>query len=669
MKVGCPTCGAEVEFRYDDSFVRICGSCRSAVLRSDRGIETLGKLADLVPIDSPLRLFAEGRYRNVPFLLVGMAQLAHPAGGVWQEWYAKLDGGQWAWVSEAQGRCYVTFERHGVAIPRFEELFPGATMPIGDRWYTVGELGDARYASAAGEIPYRLDPTARFRFADLSDGQGGFATIDYNDGSEPPMLYVGQQVAVGELGLFGGEAPTAAPRVQQGDRLACPSCGGSLELRAPDQTLRVACPYCNHLISVEGGKLAVLGALLRKAKTGIPLGTKGTFLDGELTVIGYMERTAGIEGTWYPFDEYLLYAPGVGFRWLVCSDGHWSYVQPVAPGAVQTSPVRYDGVAFDTFQMAQLRVEKVLGEFYWQVAVGEQVYAADYIAPPAMLSCETSETEQTWSLSTYMTAKEVAAALRLPNLARIPPVGVGPNQPYPLHGVGKIGAAVCIAMCVAGIARVATADRTRKHLEVFSVPGHTPSLEQPASAKLPPLPSENPGADPPAEVPANVAFSKPFMLESGKNIAIELDAPLDNSWLYVAVDLVNEATGAVVSYDANLEYYSGYTDGESWSEGSRDSTQFLSPMELGQYVLRVETQQGSTQPISLTATVTQDVFRPLQWGIAAGVVFGMFGLIAVHAARFRKARWDNSSIGKPSVAWSGGGDDDDDDSSSWSDDD
>ena len=102
MNVGCPTCGADVEFRFDDSFVRICGSCRSAVLRTDRGVETLGKLADLVPIQSPLKLFAEGRFGSTTFLLVGMAQLRHAAGGIWQEWYAKLDGGQWAWLSEAQ---------------------------------------------------------------------------------------------------------------------------------------------------------------------------------------------------------------------------------------------------------------------------------------------------------------------------------------------------------------------------------------------------------------------------------------------------------------------------------------------------------------------------------------------------------------------------------------
>ena len=47
MKVACPTCGAEVDFRYDDSFVRVCGHCRAAVVRGDRGALSLGLVADL----------------------------------------------------------------------------------------------------------------------------------------------------------------------------------------------------------------------------------------------------------------------------------------------------------------------------------------------------------------------------------------------------------------------------------------------------------------------------------------------------------------------------------------------------------------------------------------------------------------------------------------------
>ena len=95
MTAACPTCNAPITFRFDDSFVRVCEHCNSCVVRTDRGVDTLGAFADLAPIDSPIRLFSDGHDRNTSFLLVGMAQLRHAAGGTWQEWYAKLDGGEW----------------------------------------------------------------------------------------------------------------------------------------------------------------------------------------------------------------------------------------------------------------------------------------------------------------------------------------------------------------------------------------------------------------------------------------------------------------------------------------------------------------------------------------------------------------------------------------------
>jgi hypothetical protein len=213
-----------------------------------------------------------GRYGTTGFL-VGMAQLRHAAGGVWQEWYAKLDGGQWAWLSEAQGRLYLTFERPDVPAPAIGSLAPGAQIQLAGATFTVAERGTATYVSALGEIPYRLVPNSTFQFVDLSDGRGGFATIDYGDGSEPPAVYLGSQVSPHSLGLSGGEAQAqAAPAT--GARLSCPSCNGSLELRAPDQTLRVACPYCNSLVSVEGGALSIIAQQAKKPRPAIALGRR-----------------------------------------------------------------------------------------------------------------------------------------------------------------------------------------------------------------------------------------------------------------------------------------------------------------------------------------------------------------------------------------------------------
>src|SRR5262245_37817973 len=197
MKTACPSCGADIEFRYDDSFVRVCSHCRAAVARTDRGVDSLGTVADLVPMDSPLRLFAEGQLGSQSFILVGMAQLRHGAGGVTQEWYAKFSG-SWGWLAEAQGRYYMTFEVEGAQLPPIESLQAGMhvdlpTMLGATRPFTVAEIGGSTYVAANGELPFRLVPQSSYRFVDLSDGEGNFATIDYGEPGDTPTLYTGQQ--------------------------------------------------------------------------------------------------------------------------------------------------------------------------------------------------------------------------------------------------------------------------------------------------------------------------------------------------------------------------------------------------------------------------------------------------------------------------------------------
>ena len=666
MIVGCPTCGSEVEFRYDDSFVRVCGHCSAAVVRTDRGVETLGRFADLVPIESALQLFAEGRYGTTGFLLIGMAQLRHAAGGVWQEWYAKLDGGKWAWISEAQGRLYLTFERPDVPVPPIAQLAPGATVPLAGATFTVAERGTATYVSARGEIPYRLAPSTTFQFVDLSDGRGGFATIDYGDGSEPPVVYLGSQVTPAGLGLSGGEAPPQLAKSAAGARLACPNCNGSLELRAPDQTLRVACPYCGGLVSVEGGTLSIIAKQAKKPVPLIALGTQGTFLEGELTVIGYVARSAYVDGEWWPFEEYLLYAPSVGFRWLVSSDGHWSYVQPVATGAVSVGGnAKYDGVSFRRFQGAELRVDSVLGEFYWRVQAGERVHAQDYIAPPAMLSIEATKSEQNWSLSTYLTTKDIDKAFGKP-LGLPSPIGVGPNQPYGA-GLGKVMALVTVAFFAVGIGKCATAPEAEKLRQHFAVPmnaGKPMSKPSVDSSGLPtpvptPVPPPTPAVDPTdptatpaagsdtasAEAPGDVKFSNKFQLDGGKNVVFDLSADVSNNWVYATLDLVNDDTGSVVNIEKTIEYYSGSDEDGSWTEGSNTADEVIGPVEPGTYVLRVESQHGGLGDVDLGVVIRQGVFRWIWFWLFFGVLMIPFGAVAVHALRFRRRRWENSNVG------------------------
>jgi hypothetical protein len=466
LTANCPSCGAPVEFKSGQSIVVICEYCRSAVARTDRELKDLGKVAELVETGSPLDVGVRGKWKDVPFELTGRAQLGHELGGQWDEWYATFSNGWLGWLAEAQGRFYITFQYpipEGVQVPAFDQLQLGQTVS-GLPWPTpliVAETGRATALGAKGEIPYLLTPGETYHYADLSGVNGAFGTLDYNQ--SPPLIFLGQQVSLADLGITTTRAPEREERRVGAAQLSCPNCAGPLELRAPDKTERVTCPNCNSLLDVNQGQLQFLKALEKPwFQPLIPLGTTGEVPEGKMTVIGAMARSVTIEGTQYFWSEYLLYNPQIGFRWLVHSDDHWNYVRAVPPGEVSESnkSASYQGKSYKIFQDAQARVEVVLGEFYWKVETGEQVRGVDYVKPPYMLSKELSTSEINWSLGTYIEVPQIEKAFSVSGLPR--PSGVAPNQPYKHWWIYKYWLAFIVLVLLLGFVTLVFSGSTKQ---------------------------------------------------------------------------------------------------------------------------------------------------------------------------------------------------------------
>jgi hypothetical protein len=457
VEAPCPSCGAPVEFKTSSALVTICTFCHSAVARGDQRLEDWGKVAALAATGSPLHLGMTGRYGDAAFEIVGHVQYQHSAGGMWDEWYAAFSNDRWGWLAEAQGRIYLTFEKPSAELPPFGSLTAGETVSLGDAGdWTIAEVGRATGRGAEGEMPYAFTPGGAHDFADIAGPQGRFGTLDYS--GEAPRLFVGQQITLADLGLTAAAVAKAieeAGPVEIGAKqVACPNCGGSLDLKAPDQTQRVACPYCSALLDCDQGNLKYLLTLdAARLDLKVPLGKSGELLGTKYTAIGYLQRSVTFDRE-YTWDEYLLYEPVAGFRWLVNSDGHWNFVEPVSPGDIQPTSggVRFKDRTFKIFQRADATVKHVLGEFYWKVAVGETVLAEDYIAPPAMISIEHSfqtqrrkkrpkdeaasqELEATGevnvSLGTYLPHETLEKAFGIGPLPR--GWGVAPNQPPPAN--------------------------------------------------------------------------------------------------------------------------------------------------------------------------------------------------------------------------------------------
>lgn len=439
----CPACGSPVEFRVSSSLVAVCQQCSSLVARRDRKLEDQGRTAALVETRSPLAIGLTGSYDHKSFEIVGRTQYRHVSGAVWDEWYAAFSNGRWGWIAEAQGKFYLTFPQRLAADSRLlphQSLQPGSTLALeGGNSYVVVDLGPSRRIAAAGELPFLPQLDAEHRFADCAGPDGRFATLDYD--TDPPSLFLGRQTTLAELEISPEIDVHADPKEVGAVLIDCPNCGGSLETHAIDRIERIVCPYCSGVLDCDQGTLRYLKPLdAGHVRPLLPIGRTGDLRGIRYTVIGFLQRAVTIEGRDYFWTEYLLYGADASFRWLVQSDGHWNFVEPLSPGDVRLrgDSAECRGRRFKLFQRAVARVTYVLGEFTWKVEVGERVEASDYVAPPLALSVEVSGRSPTGgaggevntSLAHYLPLAEVEAAFQTPRLPR--GWSVAPNQPNPV---------------------------------------------------------------------------------------------------------------------------------------------------------------------------------------------------------------------------------------------
>jgi hypothetical protein len=617
----CPNCGADIAFTTGAP-MRVCDYCRGLIVRRDRDLENVGKVVDLVQSQSPLELGLDGVYGGRRFTLVGRAQIGHDKGGMWEEWYAAFADGRWGWLAEAQGRFFMTFEVEGEPdAPAFDALAPGQIVPglPGGPW-TVGEVAYGTRQGARGELPYRLVPGERFAFADLSGPEGQAATLDYG-AAGAPVLYAGREVGLAELGWAKRAAAERAAPTVKADRLACPNCDGSLELRAPDRTMRVGCPFCGALLDVNEGKLTKLKLLVgTRPQPLLPLGKTGKIGGEALTVIGMLRRGVKSGGVWYEWDEYLLYAAKVGFRWLVQSNGHWSFVQPLQPSEVNAGDTYSSarGRRLKVFQAGVVEVKWVVGECYWRVTPGETVQSRDYVDAPFMLSEERDQSEVNWSLATYTPVAEVERAFEVELPA---PSGIAPNQPYPHGRVFRTWGLLLTTTFLLALA-------------IYSTRGTRTLLDQ--NLVFDPLDDA---------AGSRVMFTEPITLRARRNVEVTIDTPLSNNWFYVEGDFVDEDTGVVQSWSKTIEYYFGVEGGESWSEGGRRGKVYVSAAPTGLYTLRLEAQWGEWQrPMGIHLRVRDGVPRWGHWGLLVlGISLVPIGVL-IHRISFEKTRWEDSDF-------------------------
>jgi len=200
MKLPCPACGAELQFKSRISVFEVCSYCSSMVIRHDMNLETLGKMAELPPDMTPLQIGTRGRYDSQGFELLGRLKIGWQD-GTWNEWYALFDDGRDGWIAEAQGLLMVSFQLQDTkSAPDRGNIFTGRSFPlIGDQIFQVDDIKEATCIGSEGELPLKGPKGRKSLSVDLIGPNDQFACIDYSD--DGVRLYVGKYVDIEKLSL------------------------------------------------------------------------------------------------------------------------------------------------------------------------------------------------------------------------------------------------------------------------------------------------------------------------------------------------------------------------------------------------------------------------------------------------------------------------------------
>lgn len=420
------------------------------------------------------------------------------------------------------------------------------------------------------------------------------------------------------------------------ESVQCPACGGPITLRGFGAVEQVACPYCgSELAPEDNGALSVMRQVQRQRRESVlKLNARGTFEGAEYEIIGIVWRECQVDGAVYPWQEFLLFNPYLGYRWLIyqVSDGHWQIGEALR-GAPRASTagfghksVEFKKQRFRHFQTIVARVTYVEGEFPWQVHAGDQAVAHDYVLPPSGLSVEESSTPDGGADVAFTATKHIepAAVWKAFGLPGRPPpaTGVGSLRPNPHK---KNHAFYWVAFGVLFIAWLG--------LSILYVSGRDKKVVFESSAV---------GTEPIAQ---ELTIGVPGR---GTTLKLDISAPLSNQYAYVDVLLIKQDAEEATNFGVTAEEWHGVEGGESWREGDSSPSVTIGGIEGGTYLLQITSEVGDASgkpvasPVKITAKLTQDIVLMRYVLLPFGVLL-FFPLVnLLRSGVFEGRRWNQS---------------------------
>jgi hypothetical protein len=393
----------------------VCEFCKTTLLKDAAAVSNLGKMSDVLEDYSPLQIGTTGQFLQRGFMVIGRIQLKYSA-GFWNEWFVLFEDGTNGWLSDASGQFAVTLPiETSATLPLFEKLAPGRPLSVAGQTYITSDVRTAQCTGGQGELPFKVGGGWLARVADFR-AREQFLSLDYSDG-DPPRVYAGQAA---ELSALKPQLLRDADRISDTagrfrgkvSALACPACGAPVKC-VPGFTVHIVCPNCHAQVDTAGATATVLaaGAAVEAAQFALALGAEAVIEGVRYALLGAMRRTDGEDDDGSHWNEYLLYAPGTRFIWLIETKDGWLRADVLDrwPSWDGHRNATLDGMNFSLESDSVARVVFAAGSFNWRVSVGDVVRVSEFTAAAGRLAAEMSAEELTWSKARPLPLDQVRA--------------------------------------------------------------------------------------------------------------------------------------------------------------------------------------------------------------------------------------------------------------------
>lgn len=410
----------------------------------------------------------------------------------------------------------------------------------------------------------------------------------------------------------------------------CPICKQSIVLYDLPKSEYVVCNSCFSYLHIIAEDTSRLNKQLTKPEKNpvLKLGSTANIHDTDFKLISYLEKRE--IGTIYHWREYILTSLDKGYITLSEFDGHWNIIggknfiadfkDPISYGTT----VGYKDVEYTLFNKYTPTVTAMLGEVDWDV-VNEKVKATEYIAPPYMVVEENISNNKHYYIAEYLEPETIAEIFGIDKNLLPERVGIGANQPSEHYNrwtssLQTTGIAIVLVLLIHLLLGAVKPEKELLNDDFLISHNNTQDVNEFKSFITP-------------------SFS---VEDESSNISFEIASAVDNNWLETTIVLVNENDNRTWEVSKSIEYYHGYEEGESWSEGSTKESILLSEIPKGKYHLNVYPSSGDIDRNNLYIKATSNV--PMWCNTLITILLlCIYPAICWYMMRnFEKRRWNNS---------------------------